>query len=148
MIKILMAAAAAAALAGAGQPAAQPGQAEAQSSFGPATVTELMRSGQTASGQPLGAIAAPYEVVVSRSEIPAGGTLPIHKHPWPRYGYVLSGRLRVTYEESGNAREFGPGEVLIEAVDQWHAGQAVGAEPVRIIIIDHVQPGQTNIVRR
>ena len=110
--------------------------------------TILNRSSSTITGQPLALPGPAVEVVISRTEIPAGGALPMHKHPWPRYAIVESGRLRVRYEEAGLVREFGPGEAVIEAIDQWHEAGVVGPEPVRIIVIDHVPPGQTNLVRR
>ena len=45
-------------------------------------------------------------------------------------------------------REFGPGEAVVEAVDSWHEGEVVGSEPVKLLVIDHVPPGETNVVRR
>lgn len=108
----------------------------------------LARGSTTVTGQPLAMPAGPLEVVMSVTEIPAGGTLPMHKHPWPRYAIVESGRLRVSYEAARLVREFGPGEAVIEAIDQWHEAQVVGPEPVRIVVIDHVPPGETNLVRR
>lgn len=115
----------------------------------PAPQTSVVtRSATTITGQTLALPAAPVEVVISRTEIPAGGVLPMHRHPWPRYAIVEQGRLRVRYEEAGLTREFGPGEAVIEAIGQWHEGQVVGAEPVRLIVIDHVPPGETNMVRR
>lgn len=113
-----------------------------------AVVTMLSRSGVTATGQPVGPPSAPVEIVFSRAVLPAGGVLPVHQHPWPRYVYVESGRIRVRYEAVGIEREFGPGETLIESVDQWHEAVAVGAAPVRLLVIDQVPPGQTNVVRR
>lgn len=111
-------------------------------------VTMLGRSTQTATGQPVAALPSPYEVVFARAVLPAGGVLPMHRHPWPRYAFVESGRIRVRYEAAGIEREFGPGEAIIEAVDQWHEGVAVGSEPVRILVIDHVPPGRSNVVSR
>lgn len=110
--------------------------------------TVLNRSATTITGQPIAMAAPGYEVVISRTEIPAGGMLPMHRHPWPRYAIVEQGRLHVRYEEAGLVREFGPGEAVIEAIGQWHEGEVVGAEPVRLIVIDHVPPGETNVVRR
>ncbi|MGQ0660053.1 cupin domain-containing protein [Sphingosinicella sp.] len=114
----------------------------------PPQTTILNRASSTITGQPIAMPAPALEVVISRTEIPAGGALPMHRHPWPRYAIVESGRLRVRYEEAGLVREFGPGEAVIEAIGQWHEAQVVGAEPVRIIVIDHVPPGQTNLIRR
>jgi len=113
----------------------------------PAT-TILNRASSTVTGQPLAFPTGPLEVVVAVTEIPAGGALPMHKHPWPRYAIVERGRLRVSYEEAGLVREFGPGEAVIEAVDQWHEGRVIGPDPVRILVVDQVPPGRTNLVAR
>ena len=86
--------------------------------------------------------------MISVAEIPAGGALPMHKHPWPRIAYVQSGRLRVHYEAAGLVREFGPGEAAVEAIDQWHEGEVVGDAPVRLIVVDQVPPGRSNVVAR
>lgn len=107
----------------------------------------LSRTSTTITGQPL-ALPRPLEVVISVTEIPAGGVLPMHRHPWPRYAYVERGRLQVSYVEARLVREFGPGEAVIEAVDQWHEGRVIGNEPVRVVTIDHVPPGRINLVRR
>jgi quercetin dioxygenase-like cupin family protein len=123
------------------------GVATGQEAQAPRTVP-LARGSATITGQPLVMPGPPVEVVISRTEIPVGGVLPMHKHPWPRYAIVEQGRLRVRYEAAGLVREFGPGEAVIEAIDQWHEAQVVGAEPVRILVIDHVPPGQINMVRR
>jgi quercetin dioxygenase-like cupin family protein len=113
-----------------------------------AKVTIAGRSATTATGQKLAPPADPFESVISVSELPAGGTLPMHKHPWPRYVYVDRGRLSVSYEESGLVRAFGPGEGIVEAIDQWHEGRVIGDDPVRLIVFDQVPPGQANVVRR
>jgi quercetin dioxygenase-like cupin family protein len=110
--------------------------------------TVLARSSTTITGQPLDVPRPAFEVVFSAVELPAGATLPMHKHPWPRYAYVERGRLRVHYEAAGLVREFGPGEVVIEAVDQWHEAEVVGDETVRIVVIDHVPPGESNVLPR
>jgi quercetin dioxygenase-like cupin family protein len=124
-------------------------QAPAQSGAQPgATVTIAGRSTTTVTGQRLAAPADPFESVISVSELPAGGMLPMHKHPWPRYVYVDLGRLSVRYEKTGLVREFGPGEGVVEAIDQWHEGRVIGDAPVRLIVFDQVPPGETNVVRR
>lgn len=113
-----------------------------------ATVTPAGRSAQTATGQKLAMPPDPFESAISVSELPPGGLLPMHKHPWPRYVYVDRGRISVRYEASGLVREFGAGEGIVEAIDEWHEGRVIGAEPVRLIVFDQVPPGQTNVVRR
>jgi quercetin dioxygenase-like cupin family protein len=128
-------------------PAAEPAAVPPASSAA-AAVTLLARASTTVTGQPLGVPDGPWEVAISASELPAGGVLPMHKHPWPRYAYVERGRLRVRYEAAGLVREFGPGDAVIEAVDQWHEGEVVGPDPVRLILLDQLPPGATNVVRR
>lgn len=113
-----------------------------------AAVTLLARSATTVTGQRLAAPETPFEAVISRSQLPPGGALPMHKHPWPRYAYVMSGRLSVGYEQSGLVREFGPGEAVIEAIDQWHEARVVGDDPVVLIVFDQVPPGRTNVITR
>lgn len=112
-----------------------------------ATSNVIVRSSTTVTGQRL-TLPQGAEVVISVTELPPGGVLPMHKHPWPRYAYVERGRLSVRYVDAGLERTFGPGEAVVEAIDQWHEGRVVGGEPVRIVVIDHVPPGQTNVVRR
>lgn len=129
-------------------PAADPGAAPAAAAPSQAAVTLLLRASTTVTGQPLGLPDSPWEVAISASELPAGGVLPMHKHPWPRFAYVERGRLRVRYEAAGLVREFGPGEAVIEAVDQWHEGEVIGPDPVRLIVLDQLPPGATNVVRR
>jgi quercetin dioxygenase-like cupin family protein len=126
-----------------------PVDAEEVQAPAPAAATgELGRTSRTITGQPVAAPPSPFEVVISATELPPGGTLPMHKHPWPRYAYVERGRIRVHYEAAELVREFGPGEAVVEAVDAWHEGEVVGSEAVRLVVIDHVPPGRTNIVRR
>ena len=122
----------------AGQPAAAPR----------ANVTILNRASATVTAQPLGMPPAPWEAVMSVTELSPGGVLPMHKHPWPRYVVIERGRLSVTYEAAGLTREFGPGEAVVEAIDQWHEGRVVGLDPVRLIVFDQVPRGSTNVVTR
>jgi quercetin dioxygenase-like cupin family protein len=113
-----------------------------------ASVTVLARSGVTVTGHPLRGPDPPWEAVISRSELPAGGALPRHRHPWPRFVYIEQGRLRVSYEASGLVRDFGPGEAIIEALDEWHEAVVIGPAPVRLIVFDQVPPGHTNVALR
>jgi quercetin dioxygenase-like cupin family protein len=113
-----------------------------------AASTSVLRTSTTITGQPLAAPPSPWEILVTRTELPSGGLLPMHKHPWPRYAFVQRGRLEVRYEQSGLVRTFGPGEAVVEAVDQWHEGRVIGAEPVTLIVLDQLPPGATNVVRR
>jgi len=95
----------------------------------------------TNSGQPILPPPGPVQVVASTVDIPAGARLPVHRHPHQRYGYVLSGRIRVDNLDAGSSVTYGPGEVIIEALGQWHTGTALGTEPVKLLVIDQVPPG-------
>jgi quercetin dioxygenase-like cupin family protein len=129
-------------------PAAEPAAAPAAAPSSQAAVTQILRASTTVTGQPLAVPDGPWEVAVWASELPPGGLLPMHKHPWPRYAYVERGRLRVRYEAAGLVREFGPGQAVVEAVGEWHEGEAIGPDPVRLIVLDQLPPGATNVVRR
>lgn len=135
-------------LAGAAGPRADGQAASTPASAPSATVNIAERTGTTITGQPFAVPPGPLEVVISVAEIPAGGALPMHKHPWPRFAFVESGSLRVHYEEAGLVRVVGPGEAVVEAIDQWHEAEVVGDAPVRLIVVDQVPPGRSNVVNR
>jgi quercetin dioxygenase-like cupin family protein len=112
-----------------------------------AVVTPLTRTGKTISGQPLRLPQGDAEVVAAAVEIPAGGSLPIHKHPWSRIVYVEQGVLTVANLDTGATLDFTSGQVLPEVIDQWHEARA-GAGPVKLVVIDLVPPGVTNMVMK
>lgn len=101
---------------------------------------------ETASGQPLVLPQGQAEVIVSTYEIPPGAALPVHKHPFPRYAYVLAGRLEVTATDTGKVSSYGPGDFVVEMLDTWHSGATVGEETVKLLVIDQVEPGKPNVV--
>jgi quercetin dioxygenase-like cupin family protein len=86
------------------------------------------------------------QVVVSIYGIMPGATLQAHNHPYPRYGYVLSGTLRVNNIETGQTDTYKPGNFILESVGQWHAATSVGEEPLKLLVIDVVEKGQPNTV--
>lgn len=112
------------------------------------TVTPIIRSAQTISGQPLKLPQGAAEVAAAAVEIPAGGALPIHQHPWSRFVYVERGSLRVVNHDTGAAMDFKAGQVLAEVVAQWHEAKALGDSPVRLVVIDLVPPGVNNTVMK
>lgn len=129
---------AAALLAGASPAAAQP-----------APVTTPLKSlDATSAGQPVVMPQGPLRVTVSETTIPAHGALPAHKHPYPRYVYVLAGRVRVTNLVSGQILELKAGDMTIDPVDQWHTAEALGDQPARLIAVDSAPPGATTTIRR
>ena len=110
--------------------------------------TPILTTTVTATGQPIVLPRENPEVRVVTLDIAPGAVLPEHKHPYPRYGYVLAGTLRVTNTDTGTSMVYGIGDFIIEAVDQWHRGASIGSEPVRLLVIDQVEGGQANVVTR
>jgi quercetin dioxygenase-like cupin family protein len=110
--------------------------------------TPVLTSTVTATGQPIVLPRENPQVRVVTLDIAPGAVLPEHKHPYPRYGYVLAGTLRVTNTDTGTSMVYGVGDFIIEAVDQWHRGASIGSEPVRLLVIDQVEGGRANVVTR
>jgi quercetin dioxygenase-like cupin family protein len=110
-----------------------------------AVVTPIFSSSMTANGRPLVFPQNQPQVRASIHEIPSGATLPEHRHFHLRYGYVLSGKLRVTYTEVGADHLYEPGDFIIEAIGQWHKAAPVGDEPVKLLVIDQAEKGENNV---
>ena len=89
--------------------------------------TPVLTSTVTATGQPIVLPRENPQVRVVTLDIAPGAVLPEHKHPYPRYGYVLAGTLRVTNTDTGTSMVYGVGDFIIEAVDQWHRAPASAA---------------------
>lgn len=114
----------------------------------PVVVTPLADRTQTASGQPITLPQKNVEVIVSSFEIAVGATLPIHKHPFPRYAYVEAGTLKVTNVETGNSNTYKTGDFIVEMIGQWHQATNLGDGPVKLLVIDQVEQGAKNTVLR
>jgi quercetin dioxygenase-like cupin family protein len=102
----------------------------------------------TLSGQPIRAPSGDLRVTVSRIELPVGGKLPAHKHPYARVAHVEQGRLSVKNLDTGETREVKAGDWVVDAIDQWHEAAVVGNEPVRLTTIDQAPPGAAVTVPR
>ena len=111
-------------------------------------VKQVASTTVTASGQPITLPQKDVHVVVSTFEIPAGANLPEHKHPFARYAYVLAGMLRVTNVETGKSETYKQGDFIVEAIDQWHKAANIGADAVKLVVIDQVEGEQGNTVLR
>lgn len=118
----------------------------ATTSRGGASVKQIFRSGTTATGQPIVLPQENAQVAVSRYEIPPGAVLPVHKHPFPRYAYVLAGNLRVTTGDGSRSFTYGPGDFVVEMLDAWHSGEAIGPETVKLLVIDQVEGNAGNVI--
>lgn len=107
-------------------------------------VKKLFSGTETALGQKLALPQGNAEVTVLSYEIPPGAKLPVHKHPHPRYAYVLAGRLKVSTGDDAKSFEYGPGDFIVEMLDSWHYGETLGSETVKLLVIDQAPPGETN----
>jgi len=112
----------------------------------PVVVKQVVSTSVNSSGQPIILPRGYAQVTVSIYDIPAGANLPEHQHPFPRYGYVLAGNLRVMNTETAKQQDYKPGDFILEAVGQWHKATAIGTEAVKLLVIDIVEPGITNTI--
>ena len=110
------------------------------------TVKPVLTATTTASGQPITVPANP-QVIVSTYEIPAGAVLPFHKHPFQRYAYVMAGDLSVVNRDTNETYRYKTGDFIVEVIDQWHMGRNEGNTPVKLLVIDQVEPGKSNVVQ-
>ena len=114
-----------------------------------AVVTPIISATETAAGQPIVLPQTDVRVIASRFEIAPGAALPVHKHPYQRYAYVLAGTLEVTDIESGESTIYKAGDFIVEVVDRWHRGKNVGADKVELIVVDQVSGDvQQTILRK
>jgi quercetin dioxygenase-like cupin family protein len=97
---------------------------------------------ETISGQPLADPPKPFELLVTRATFASGHVISCHRHSWPRYVYIHAGRLRVTNQETRQVKEFTAGEVVVEAIGQWHHGDVL--ETVTLVAMEQVPPGRDN----
>jgi quercetin dioxygenase-like cupin family protein len=114
----------------------------------PVEINPLLTTAVTASGQPIVLPRGNVQVVTSTYEIAPGAKLPEHKHIYERYGYLMSGQLRITNTETGKSVEYKPGDFIVESRGQWHKAENIGAEPIKLLVIDQVEPGKNNTVLR
>lgn len=120
------------------------GEAQPAVTASKVVATPVARTDRTASGQPLKLPSGDIEAVAQIVEIPVGASTTIHRHPWSRFAFVENGPLTVINHDTNETRVFNTGEFLSEVVMQRHEGRAL-TEPVRLIVIDLVPKGQTNM---
>ena len=109
-------------------------------------VTPVLTTTTTASGQPITVPAHP-QVIVSTYDIPVGASLPFHKHPFQRYAYVMAGDLTVMNRDTNETYRYKTGDFIVEVLDQWHMGRNEGKKPVKLLVIDQVEPGKPNVIQ-
>jgi len=73
------------------------------------------------------------EITILKVEIPPGGRLPLHLHPYANAGVLLSGELTV-HSEAGLIKHLKTGDPLIELVNIPHYGANEGEVPAVVLI--------------
>lgn len=112
------------------------------------SVQPIARTGITISGEKI-EVPANLEVVTSIATFPPGAELPIHKHPYPHYVYVLEGSLTVFNVDTGKSFVAKQGQFIVETNANWHYGKNEGAVPVKLLVIDQLPAGaQSNMTVR
>ena len=114
------------------------GFANAQS---PVSTEDVVHATTTIADQEIELPQGPVEVSATVLTIQPGTSLPVHRHPFQRYGYVLAGTLSVTNQETGKTRSFKAGEFIIESLQKWHSGTNSGTEPLKLLVIDQAPSG-------
>ena len=109
----------------------------------PVTITPLLSTASTPSSQPIILPQGDARVIASLFIIEPGARLPLHKHPYPRFAYVLAGNLRVTDTDTHQVFDYKPGDFIVEVIDQWHFAENTGSTPVRLLVIDTVPKNDT-----
>lgn len=109
-------------------------------------VTPILKTAETVSGQPIVLPQKDVQVLVSTYQIAPGATLPEHKHMYPRYGYVLEGIVQVTNAVTGKSNVFKAGDFIVESIGQWHKGANIGTTVAKLLVIDQVEKGQSNVI--
>jgi len=112
----------------------------------PVLVTPILSTSTTATGQPIVLPSQHAHVLVWIYDIAPGATLPEHKHPHPRYAYVLAGTLRITESQAGRSLVYRPGDFIVEAIGQWQQAESLNNEPVKLLVIDQVPGDVPNTV--
>jgi len=143
----MIATAAAALAAGCSTQPAAPADNQAAATPAPAPAPSnpvQTRYDHTITGQPLRPPPTPFQLLVTQVTYPPNHVIACHKHSWPRYVYVQSGHLRVTTYNPLAVHNFTAGQVVVEAIDQWHEGRVMGPEPLRLVAMEQVPPGRDN----
>ncbi len=98
------------------------------------SVEVLSKTGVSWNGDPLPAFpAGKPEITILRITIPAGTSLPLHKHPVINAGVLITGELTVVTDD-GKRLHLKSGDSIVEVVNKWHYGINEGKVPAEIIV--------------
>ena len=106
----------------------------------PPQVTPVTRTNMTITGQ---RIVVPHkpDLIVATAVFAPGAGLPVHKHPYPHYVFVLEGTLTLVNVETKKTYEIVTGSFVAEPLNTWHYGVNNGTVPLKVLVIDQVPHG-------
>jgi quercetin dioxygenase-like cupin family protein len=104
------------------------------------SVQPIARTSTTITGEKIVVPPNP-DVVTSIATFPPGAELPVHKHPYPHYVYVLDGVLTVFNVDTGRSFTVKKGDFIVETNADWHYGKNEGMVPVKLLVIDQLPAG-------
>ena len=104
------------------------------------SVQPIARTSTTITGEKIVVPPNP-DVVTSIATFPPGAELPVHKHPYPHYVYVLDGVLTVFNTDTGKSFTVKKGDFIVETNANWHYGKNEGTVPVKLLVIDQLPAG-------
>jgi quercetin dioxygenase-like cupin family protein len=104
------------------------------------SVQPIARTGTTITGEKIVVPPNP-DVVTSIATFPPGAELPVHKHPYPHYVYVLDGVLTVFNTDTSKSFTVKKGDFIVETNANWHYGKNEGTVPVKLLVIDQLPAG-------
>lgn len=107
-------------------------------------VTPLLTTVTTANGQPIILPRGRARLIVSTYVIAPYARLPVHRHLYPRYAYVLDGQLRVTEIKTHRKFDYKKGDFVAEMIGAEHFGENTGDIPLRLLVIDLVPKNVSN----
>ena len=125
-------------------PATIPAVTTSTSAVGP--VALLDAATRTVLGQTVQYPAGVAQVSSSIITLAPGTETGLHRHDAPMYAYVLQGTVTVEYD-GGTVKAYPAGSALLEAVGTAHNGRNLGAEPVRILVVNIGAEGVKNSVK-
>lgn len=108
-------------------------------------VTTLLKTRTTAGGQKIVFPTGDTEVTAFIVDLPAGIDTGWHEHPYPRYGYIMSGAVTVE-NDAGERDTYRAGSFVVEQVGIFHHGTTT--EPTRLLVIDQNAAGKGNQINR
>ncbi|WP_083232498.1 cupin domain-containing protein [Endozoicomonas atrinae] len=68
-----------------------------------------------------------------RISIPSGGETGWHYHPYPGYGFTITGTMEVTLKD-GQKNHYETGEAIYEVVNTAHNGRCISKTPCDLIV--------------